>query len=46
MKGWFLGGTGKFKGITGKWTSTIRGEGLLDAMKRTVEWEAEYEIQQ
>ena len=26
IQGRFLSGTGKFKGITGKWTSTIRGE--------------------
>ena len=46
-KGRFLGGTGKFKGITGRWTSTIRGGGFdptVDTVKRTAEWKAEYEI--
>jgi hypothetical protein len=40
-KGRYIGGTGKFKGITGSWTSKLKftqTEGI------TVEWETEYEV--
>jgi len=41
-KGRFLGGTGKFKGITGKWTTKTKAT----ETDVTTEWEAEYEIKQ
>ncbi len=40
-KGKFTGGTGKFEGIWGTYTSKIKGDGQGN---RTGEWEAEYEI--
>ena len=41
-EGWFIGGTGKFKGMTGKWTMKI-----TRAETETISaWEAEYEIKQ
>jgi hypothetical protein len=39
-KGWFIGGTGKFKGIKGRWREKI----VYVMSKFTIEWEAEYEI--
>ena len=42
-KGWFVGGTGKFKGITGKWTVTTEATSTEQAGRKT-EWEAEYEL--
>jgi hypothetical protein len=42
-KGWFVGGTGKFKGIAGKWTVTTEATSTEQAGRKT-EWEAEYEL--
>jgi len=38
--GWFIEGTGKFKGIKGRWREKI----LHEMSKITTEWEVEYEI--
>ncbi len=40
-KGRYIGGTGKFKGITGSWTSKVK---FTQAEGRTHEWETEYEV--
>jgi hypothetical protein len=42
IEGRFLGGTGKFKGITGTWKENVKRTPVDDIS----EWEAEYEIQQ
>jgi len=39
-KGRYIGGTGKFKGITGSWTTKLKSQ----AEGRTAEWETEYEV--
>jgi hypothetical protein len=39
-KGRYIGGTGKFKGIAGSWTTKLKSQ----AEGRTAEWETEYEI--
>jgi hypothetical protein len=39
-KGRYIGGTGKFKGITGSWTSKLK----FTQAKETAEWETEYEV--
>ena len=40
IKGRYIGGTGKFKGITGSWTSKLK---FTQAEGTTAEWETEYE---
>jgi hypothetical protein len=40
-KGRYIGGTGKFNGITGSWTSKTK---FTETEGRKVEWETEYEI--
>jgi hypothetical protein len=42
-EGWFVGGTGKFKGITGKWKVTTEATSTEQAGRKT-KWEAEYEL--
>ena len=39
-EGWFIGGTGKFKGIKGRWREKI----MHQMSEITTEWEVEYEI--
>ena len=39
-EGWFVKGTGKFKGIKGRWREKI----VHEMSKVTTEWEVEYEI--
>jgi hypothetical protein len=39
-EGWFIGGTGKFEGIKGKWREKI----VYVMSKFTIEWEVEYEL--
>jgi len=39
-RGWFVGGTGKFKGIKGTWREKI----VHEMSKVTTEWEVEYEL--
>jgi len=42
-EGWFVGGTGKFKGIVGKWKVTTEATSTEQAGRKTT-WEAEYEL--
>ena len=42
-EGWFVGGTGKFKGMTGKWNTITKATSSEQAGRKT-EWEAEYEL--
>jgi len=39
-EGWFIGGTGKFKGIKGRWREKI----MHTMSEITTEWEVEYEV--
>lgn len=39
-EGWFLGGTGKYKGIKGRWREKI----MHTQTEITTEWEVEYEV--
>ena len=41
--GWFVGGTGKYKGITGKWIVTTEATSTEQAGRKT-QWEAIYEL--
>jgi hypothetical protein len=42
-EGWFVGGTGKFEGITGKWIVTTEATSTEQSGRKT-SWEAVYEL--